>query len=62
MPVGSPPLAVPVTVTESVTLPRGPMVMELELAWVAVPLGAADTLTHSLESAVVPALLSADVA
>ena len=53
MPVGSPAFGVPVTVTESVTVPLGPRVSVDGLAVVAIWVPAAVTVAHSVGSRVV---------
>ena len=48
MPVGAPPVALPVTVTESVAVPVGPMTTEVGEAVVVLDEVAGVTLKHSV--------------
>jgi hypothetical protein len=48
VPSGGPPVALPVTVTESVLVPVGPMMMEFGEAVVVLDEGAGVTLKHSV--------------
>jgi hypothetical protein len=47
LPVGAPPVGLPVTVTESVAVPLGPMTTEVGEAVVALDEGAGVTVKHS---------------
>jgi hypothetical protein len=47
VPVGAPPVALPMTVTESLAVPVGPMTTELGEAVVMLDEGAGSTLKHS---------------